>query len=122
MDPIERAISILLNEEVDLNDPEVKEYYDQMTTEQMVADLKKVLSKLKGRVNEWSVRDTLMRLTEWGFYRGDAMASIDMDMARDIIKQTLGYVDDIAHNKNNLIELYDFLLEEGQFSRLLYQD
>lgn len=64
------------------------------------------LSKLS-MLREWAVRDDLIKLTEWGFYRGDVMAIIDEEIAGNIVRQLIEYVPDAPDFF--IKDLYDLL-------------
>lgn len=70
-------------------------------------EIKSALSSMRGRVNEWNVRDDLRKLTQFGFYNGSEMATIDENGARDIISQTESYIEEVKGNEDALMEIYD---------------
>lgn len=88
----------------------LKENEDGMMSDQEVKD--EVLDKIKelGRnVNQWSARDTLKQFTSWGFWKGDQMASIDVDMAKEISNKLFNYVDNLRPGDSDIEEVYDLI-------------
>lgn len=71
-----------------------------MTFDEIKQEILNVLEDAKSRVNEWSVRDSLTEFTNWGFYKGEAMSIIDMDMAKDICDQLIEYVKSITERQD----------------------
>lgn len=91
----------------------------EMTTAEIKDYTIKILKSVLNKTNEWSVRDTLTKLTNFGFYKGSIMASIDENLARDIIVQTLDYLENTFSKDPTIEEIYDvvYSLERYMFRR-----
>ena len=63
------------------------ENYDD--TGYTIGELKQLLLTnipyLKKNVNDWSLRDTLKNMTDWGFWKGDSYSSINSEIAEEIL-------------------------------------
>jgi len=79
---------------------------DYFNSGEMLKDVNSAISWMSKNTNEWAVRDTLIKFTHFGFYKGNVMASIDEETARKIITQLKEYVKQIEDNKRNLNEVY----------------
>lgn len=76
-----------------------------------IADVRQVMIEtvklLKRKTGDWAVRDTLTKLSEWGFYKGPIYASIDEEAARDILNQL---EEELEYAPDHFVEeLYDEL-------------
>ena len=80
-----------------------------MSDEEVKQEVLDTISDMKSRVNEWSVRDTLKHFTSYGFWSGSDMASIDMDIAREIATELYNYVEEFRAGDPNIDEVYDDL-------------
>ena len=65
-----------------------------MTPEDVRKDTKKALLAMRGAVNEWAVRDTLCKLTEFGFWKGGSFVSLDEDTTRQVVDAALITIED----------------------------
>lgn len=82
---------------------------EDMNVDEIYNEIKNALNSMRRRVNEWNVRDELLKLTQFGFYNGSAMGSIDEQTAKDIINQTEAYIEEIKGNEEALQEIYDIV-------------
>lgn len=81
---------------------------DEMSFDEVKQESLDAIKNMKSRVNEWTVRDILIKLTQYGFYQGEQMASIDENAAREICDQIEKFIK--STNKNDediLFEIYD---------------
>lgn len=57
----------------------------EMTLTQKRAAARRALDWCGRNVGEWAVRDTLVKFTEWGDWKGGVMLSIDEETARRVV-------------------------------------
>ena len=74
--------------------------FSKMTPKDIEKATKKALLIMDKTVNEWAVRNTLCKLTEFGFWKKEVFVSINESTARQIVKATL---DAIKHGPDHLI-------------------
>jgi hypothetical protein len=82
---------------------------DYFKSGEMLKETYSAIENMRKNVNQWSIRDTLLKFTEFGFYKGNVMASIDEQTALDILKQLKVYVNEIRDNERNLDEVYSLI-------------
>lgn len=81
---------------------------DEMTFDEIKQETLEAIKNMKSMTNEWAVRDTLIKFTNWDFYRGEYMAIIDEKIARDICDQLYNYVQGIREfQAEHLYEVAD---------------
>lgn len=76
---------------------------DDMTFDEIKEEVIQGINKMEGLVNEWSIRDILCKFTEWDFYQGEEMASIDEIMAMDICTQLLNYINNLTKRDEDIL-------------------
>jgi uncharacterized protein YjgD (DUF1641 family) len=76
---------------------------DDMTFDEVKEEVIQGINKMESLVNEWSIRDILCKFTEWSFYQGEEMASIDEIIAMDICTQLLKYVNTLTKNDEDIL-------------------
>ena len=82
---------------------------DMMTPEEIKQEVLDIIKDLKKNTNTWAARDTLRNFTEWGFWKGDSMASIDIELANEIADELYNYVNEFTPGHPNIEEVYDAL-------------
>jgi hypothetical protein len=79
-----------------------------MTDEDIKNETIASIKNMRNRVNEWSVRDTLIKFTEWGFYKGSVMVSIDETVAKNICNQLIRFIKNEAQ-KQDIQDAYELV-------------
>lgn len=81
---------------------------DEMSFDEIKEETIQALKNMSHRSNEWAIRDALVTLTSFDFYKGEQMVAIDGTIAKDICQQTINYVNGLTkYNEQNLFEVYD---------------
>lgn len=78
---------------------------DDMSFEEIKEETLQAIKNMQNNVNEWSIRDVLTIFTQFNFYKGEPLTSIDESTAANVCKQLLNYVENIA-NENQIMEVY----------------
>ena len=83
----------------------------EMTPREIQRATNKALRAMGKAVNEWSVRNTLCQLTDFGFWKGEAYINLDEDMARRVVSQALVTVknepDHVIRDIYDVVHHYD---------------
>jgi hypothetical protein len=82
---------------------------DMMTDEEFKQDVLNQIMELRKTTNYWSTRDTLKNFTEWDFWSGSVMVSIDIEMADDIAMELYQYADSLEPGDTDLERIYDMI-------------
>jgi hypothetical protein len=82
---------------------------DEMTPQEVKEELLDEINKMKKTTNQWSTRDTLKKFTEYGFWQGGVMASLDSDTAKEVAEQLYDYVKGLKPGHWGIEEIYDSL-------------
>ena len=65
---------------------------DEMSPEEIRIATKGALINMRKNVREWSIRDTLCELTEFGFWPGGSFIILDEDTSHQVIDSALEVV------------------------------
>ncbi len=65
---------------------------DEMTPDEIRIATRGALIYMRKNVDEWSVRDSLCALTEFGFWSGEVFVALNEDMSRQVIDRALDVV------------------------------
>jgi|AntAceMinimDraft_18_1070375.scaffolds.fasta_scaffold388452_1 hypothetical protein len=82
---------------------------DMMSDEEVKDEVLRIITDMKSKVNNWSVRDSLKHFTSYGFWNGGEMASIDIETATEIAEELYNYVESFSPGNQNIGEVYDDL-------------
>lgn len=100
LDNIDEAVEKALREQS--ND------YDTIPIDDVRKEAIRSILYMCNHTNEWSVRDTLIKFTEWGFYKGRSMVIINEKVAKDICKQLIRFLKNEAQKKD-IWDVYDIV-------------
>ena len=116
-DPYEKTLDInidevnnyivLSNKTSHLRKKAKEENEDEMSFDEIKDEVLSAIEFMKKNTNQWAIRDTLLKFTQWGFYQGPAMVAIDIEMADEICRQLEKYFNEIKNRKNLVYEIYD---------------
>jgi hypothetical protein len=82
---------------------------DMMTDEEVKQEILDKIKELKRSTNSWATRDILKEFTNWGFWSGSSMASIDIEMADQIASELYDYVDSLRAGDGDIDEVYNLI-------------
>jgi alpha-D-ribose 1-methylphosphonate 5-triphosphate diphosphatase PhnM len=82
---------------------------DMMSDEEVKEEILEKIKHLKQTTNSWATRDTLRRFTNWGFWSGQVMASLDIETANKVAEELYNYALEFEPGHPNLEEIYDAL-------------
>jgi len=80
-----------------------------MSDEEVKEEVIEYVTKLMNTANAWSSRDTLRHFTDWEFWSGQSMVIIDIEIARQICKELLQYINEYKPGHPNIEEVYKAL-------------
>lgn len=80
-----------------------------MSDEEFKEEVLEKIKKLGETSNKWSSRDTLKEFTHWGFWSGQVMAIINVEIAKKIANELYDYVSDLKPGDDEIEEVYRLL-------------